>query len=331
MPTHFQFQSPSSTMEGIEHRTVRVNGINMHIAEKGEGPIILFLHGFPELWYTWRHQIHAFAALGYHCVAPDLRGYGDTDAPQSPMSYTCFHVVGDLVALIDSMGGEAVYLVAHDWGAMIGWYLCMFRPEKVKAYACISVPYRPRHPKMKPIETMKTFFGEDYYMCRFQEAGVMEDEIKSYETAEVLKKILTDRTPGPPCLPKSDPFGLKALDGPLPLPPWLSEEDLKYNVDKFDQTGFSGGLNYYRALDLNWELTVAWTGAQVNLPVIYVVGDEDMVYTTPGLKEYVHGGGFKKDVPLLQDIVVMEGVGHFLNQEKPKEATTIIHDFIKKF
>ncbi|KAL8208888.1 hypothetical protein R6Q57_008300 [Mikania cordata] len=332
MPTHFPSKALlSSAMEGIEHRTVRVNGINMHVAEKGEGPTILFLHGFPELWYTWRHQIHAFAALGYHCVAPDLRGYGDTDAPPSTASYTCFHVVGDLVALIDSLGGEAVYLVAHDWGAIIGWYLCTFRPEKVKAYACISVPYRPRHPKMKPIETMKTFFGEDYYMCRFQEVGVMEDEIKSCETAEVLKKILTDRTPGPPCLPKSDPFGLKALDGPLPLPSWLSEDDIKYNVDKFNQTGFTGGLNYYRALDLNWELTAAWTGAQVKLPVIYVVGDEDMVYTTPGLKEYVHGGGFKKDVPLLQDIVVMEGVGHFLNQEKPQESTAIIHDFIKKF
>ncbi|KAK1434489.1 hypothetical protein QVD17_00232 [Tagetes erecta] len=184
----------------------------------------------------------------------------------------------------------------------------------------MSVSYRPRHPKMKPIETMKTFFGEDYYMCRFQEVGVMEDEIKSFETAEVLKKILTDKTPGPPSLPRSDPFGLKALDGPLCLPSWLSEEDIKYNVDKFDQTGFTGGLNYYRALDLNWELTAAWTGAQVKLPVIYVVGDQDMVYTTPGLKEYVHGGGFKKDVPLLQDIVVMEGVGHFLNQEKPQES-----------
>ncbi|KAL7593035.1 uncharacterized protein LOC111884232 [Lactuca sativa] len=318
-------------MEGIEHRTLRVNGIDMHIAEKGEGPTILFLHGFPELWYTWRHQIQALAALGYHCVAPDLRGYGNTDAPPSPTSYTCLHVVGDLVALIESLGGEPVYLVAHDWGAMIGWYLCMFRPDKVKAYACMSVPYRPRNPKMKPVETMRAFFGEDYYMCRFQESGVIEAEIKSYETGELLKKILTDRKPGPPCLPKSDPFQLKGLNAPLPLPTWLSEEDLKYNVEKFNQTGFTGAFNYYRALDLNWELTAAWSGVQVNVPVIYVVGDEDMVYTTPGLKEYVHGGGFKKDVPLLEEVVVMEGVGHFLNQEKPQESTDIIYDFIKKF
>lgn len=156
-------------MEGIEHKTVSVNGINMHVAEKGEGPIVLFLHGFPELWYTWRHQITAFAALGYRAVAPDLRGYGDTDAPVEVGSYSCLHVVGDLVALIDSLGGgEQVFLVAHDWGAMIGWYLCLFRPDLVKAFVSLTVPFRPRHPKLKPVETMRAFFGEDYYMCRFQ-------------------------------------------------------------------------------------------------------------------------------------------------------------------
>ncbi|KAL0375782.1 UNVERIFIED_CONTAM: Bifunctional epoxide hydrolase 2 [Sesamum calycinum] len=156
-------------MEGIEHRTVSVNGINMHVAEKGEGPIVLFLHGFPELWYTWRHQIVAFADLGYRAVAPDLRGYGDTDAPAEVSSYSCLHVVGDIVALIESLGGgDQVLLVAHDWGAMIGWYLCLFRPDLVKAYVSLTVPFRPRHPMVKPVEGMRAFFGEDYYMCRFQ-------------------------------------------------------------------------------------------------------------------------------------------------------------------
>lgn len=155
-------------MEGIEHRTLNVNRINMHVAEKGKGPVVLFLHGFPELWYTWRHQIVALADLGYRAVAPDLRGYGDTDAPVDVASYTYFHVVGDLVALIESLGVESVFLVAHDWGAMIGWYLCLFRPDLVKAYVCLSVAFRPRHPKMKPIPTMRAVFGDDYYMCRFQ-------------------------------------------------------------------------------------------------------------------------------------------------------------------
>jgi len=155
-------------MEGISHRMVKVNGIDMHIAEKGQGPVVLFLHGFPELWYSWRHQILALSSLGYHAVAPDLRGYGDTEAPASISSYSCLHIVGDLIALIDYLGVEQVFLVAHDWGALIGWYLCLFRPDRVKAYVCLSVPYRSRNPKMKPVDSMKLVFGEDYYMCRFQ-------------------------------------------------------------------------------------------------------------------------------------------------------------------
>jgi len=156
-------------MEGIEHRTVEVNGIKMHIAEKGkEGPVVLFLHGFPELWYSWRHQIAALSSLGYRAVAPDLRGYGDTDAPSSVSSYTGFHIVGDLVALIDLLGVDQVFLVAHDWGAMIGWYLCMFRPERIKAYVCLSVPFMRRNPKIRTVDGMRAVYGDDYYIRRFQ-------------------------------------------------------------------------------------------------------------------------------------------------------------------
>jgi pimeloyl-ACP methyl ester carboxylesterase len=157
-------------MEGIEHRTVEVNGIKMHIAEKGnkQGPVVLFLHGFPELWYSWRHQIAALSSLGYRAVAPDLRGFGDTDAPSSVSSYTGFHIVGDIVALIDSLGVDQVFLVAHDWGAIIGWYLCLFRPERIKAYVCLSVPLLRRDPKIKTLDAMRAAHGDDYYICRFQ-------------------------------------------------------------------------------------------------------------------------------------------------------------------
>ncbi|KAL8540902.1 hypothetical protein ACS0TY_002232 [Phlomoides rotata] len=317
-------------MEGIEHKTVSVNGLNMHVAEKGEGPIVLFLHGFPEIWYTWRHQITAFAALGYRAVAPDLRGYGDSDAPVEVDSYSCLHVVGDLVALIHSLGGgEPVFLVAHDWGAMIGWYLCLFRPDLVKAFVSLTVPFRPRHPKLKPVETMRAFFGEDYYMCRFQEPGKIESEIAEYGAEAVIKKILTERSPGLPRLPNENPFGSDTNS--IKLPHWFTEEDLKYYVQKFNQTGFTGGLNYYRALDLNWELSGAWTGAKVSVPVKYVVGDIDMVYNTPGVKEYVHGGGFKNDVPMLEECVVMENTGHFINQERPHEVNASIHQFFQNF
>ncbi|XP_030544839.1 epoxide hydrolase A [Rhodamnia argentea] len=318
-------------MEGIEHRTLSVNGIAMHVAEKGRGgPAVLLLHGFPELWYAWRRQIHALASLGYRAVAPDLRGYGDTEAPAPAERYTCHHVVGDLVALMDELGEEKVHVVGHDLGALVGWYLCMFRPERVRSYVCLTVPFRPRHPRMKPVESMRALFGDDYYICRFQKPGDIESEIERIGARNMLRKILTERKPGPPMWPKGEDVGV-GPGKPVALPSWLTEEDLDYYTSKFGKRGFTGGLNYYRAMDLNWELTAPWTGVQVKVPVKFIVGDLDMTYTSPGVKEYVHGGGFKMDVPLLEDVVVMEGAGHFINQERAAEINSHIHDFIKKF
>ncbi|XP_059455261.1 uncharacterized protein LOC132185510 [Corylus avellana] len=319
-------------MEGIEHRTVKVNGINMHIAEKGQGPVILFLHGFPELWYSWRHQIVALASLGYRAVAPDLRGYGDTDAPADPASYTSLHVVGDLVALLDTIAADQdkVFVVAHDWGAVIAWYLCLYRPDKVKALVNLSVAFTPRNPKRKPLDSLRALYGDDYYICRFQEPGEIEAEFAQIGTARVLKEFLTYRNPGPLYLPKGKGFG-HPPDAPILLPSWLSEDDINYYANKYEKRGFTGGLNYYRDLDLNWELTAPWTGTQVKVPVKFIVGDLDLTYNGPGVKEYIHKGGLKKYVPFLQEVVVMEGVAHFIQLERPDEINKHIYDFFQNF
>ncbi|XP_059647741.1 uncharacterized protein LOC132294035 [Cornus florida] len=160
-------------MEGIQYKTVSVNGINMHVAEVGQGPVVLFLHGFPELWYTWRHQILYMAAHGYRAVAPDLRGYGDTtSATTSATGYTTLQVVGDVLALLDAMAADEkqVFVVGHDWGAVIAWHLCLYRPERVKGLVNMSIAFTPRNPKRKPIETFCAVYG-DYYICRFQKLG----------------------------------------------------------------------------------------------------------------------------------------------------------------
>ncbi|CAL0311211.1 unnamed protein product [Lupinus luteus] len=316
-------------MEGIEHRTVKVNGINMHVAEKGQGPVVLFLHGFPELWYSWRHQIQYISSKGYHAVAPDLRGYGDTDAPSSINSYSCFHLVGDIIALIDSLGVEQVYLVAHDWGATIGWYLCLFRPDRIKAYVCLSVPYLPRNPKFKPLDGMRALHGEDFYICRFQEPGKIEGEFAKTETEKIIKNFLTDRRSGPPILPK-EWVGSIPKDT-TPLPSWLTQQDVAYYSSIFNKTGFTGGLNYYRNINSNWELTAPWTGAQIKVPVKFITGDLDVVYSSFGTKKYIESGAFKKDVPLLEEVVIQEGVAHFNNQEAAEEVNKHIYEFIKKF
>ncbi|KAA8527432.1 hypothetical protein F0562_034853 [Nyssa sinensis] len=319
-------------MEGIEHKTVSVNGINMHIAEMAQGPVILFLHGFPELWYSWRHQILYMAARGYRAVAPDLRGYGDTTgAPTSFVSYTTLHVVGDIVALLDAVAPEQdkVFVVGHDWGAIIAWYLCLYRPDRVKALVNMSVVFTRRNPMMKPLESLRAFYGDDYYICRFQEPGEIEAEFAQIGTKRVVGKFLTYRNAGPLYLPKGKGFG-DSPNTPIILPSWLSE-DVDYYVSKYEKNGFTGGLNYYRALNLNWELTAPWTRVQVTVPVKFIVGDQDLTYNAPGTKDYIHKGGFKKDVPFLQEVVVMEGVAHFIHEEKPDKVNKHIYDFIHKF
>ncbi|MFS8014256.1 putative soluble epoxide hydrolase [Helianthus anomalus] len=325
-------------MEKIQHSNIRVNGINMHVAQiSNSGPPILFLHGFPELWYTWRHQMLHLSAAGYRTIAPDLRGYGGTDAPTSAAEYTVFHIVGDLVCLLDALGLDQVFLVAHDWGASIAWNFCLLRPDRIKALVNMSVVFSPRNPVRKPIESMRKMFGNDYYICRFQicfsatlPPGEAEEEFARVDTALVIKKFLTSRKPGLLCVPKEVGFGGNP-NTKITLPSWLSEEDVDYFANTFKRTGFTGGLNYYRAMDLNWELTAAWTGEQIKVPVKFMVGDLDLTYNTPGVKDYIHKGGFKKHVPFLQELVIMEGVAHFINQEKPQEVSEHIHDFIKKF
>nr|CAD1816954.1 unnamed protein product [Ananas comosus var. bracteatus] len=299
-------------MEGIVHRTVEINGIAVHVAEKGPvdgaGTGILLLHGFPELWYSWRHQIIGLAARGYRAIAPDLRGYGDTSAPPSVNSYTLFH----LVAM------SSPYSTPSNSP----------RPDRVKALVNTSVAHMPRNPSVSPVHQIKHLYGDNIYVCRFQEPGVAEAEFAEVGTKNVLRKILTMRDPRPSSLTHKD-WGSTGEE--IALPSWLSEEDLDYYVSKFEKTGFTGGMNYYRCMNLNWELTAPWAGAKIQVPTKFIVGDLDLTYHYPNIQDYMHKGGFKNEVPLLEEVVVLEGVGHFIQQERAEEVTDHIYNFIKKF
>ncbi|XP_023744597.1 uncharacterized protein LOC111892780 [Lactuca sativa] len=315
-------------MENIQHKSIKVNGITMHVAEIGEGPAVLFVHGFPELWYTWRHQMLYISSKGYRAIAPDLRGFGDSEAPPSSTSYTAFHIVGDLVCLLDSLELDKVFLVGHDWGAIISWYLCLFRPDRIKALVNMSVVYNPRNPLVKPVQFMRQTFGDDFYICRFQEIG-WEEEFAKVDTKKLLASFYFKRNPSPPMMPKD--YAKLFKPDQTTVPCWFTEEDLDYFASKYHATGFAGPFNYYRCFDLNWELCAAWTGSKIIVPVKFIVGDIDITYNFPGIKEYIHGGGFKEWVTGLEQVVVMEGVGHFINQEKPQEINNHIYDFITKF
>ncbi|KAG6606954.1 hypothetical protein SDJN03_00296, partial [Cucurbita argyrosperma subsp. sororia] len=315
-------------MEAIQHTTVKTNGINLHIAAVGTGPPVLLLHGFPEFWYSWRHQLIYLSSIGYRAIAPDLRGYGDSDAPPSADAYTTLHIVGDLVGLLDELGIEKVLLVGHDWGAIIAWYLCLFRPDRIKAAVILSVQFFPRNPTTPFVEAFKSVLGDQFYMVRFQKPGQAEEEFGTVDIKKFFNDVMSNRDPQAPYLP-----GEVKFEGLPPPPPatWLTPEDIDVYAHMFSRTGFTGGLNYYRAFNRTWELTAAWTRAEIKVPVKYIVGDLDLTYHFPGAQEYIHGDGFKRDVPGLEEVVVMKDTSHFINQERPNETNAHIHDFFKKF
>ncbi|KAF7828901.1 Epoxide hydrolase 2 [Senna tora] len=235
-------------MSEVNHQRIKTNGIWMHIAEQGKGPLVLLLHGFPEIWYAWRHQLNFLANHGYHAVAPDLRGYGDSDSPLNPSSYTFSHIVGDLIGLLDHLGEPQAFVVGSDWGAQIGWHLSLFRPDRVKGFVALSVPYYPRSPNIKTVESIVQIFGEQVHVSQFQKAGRAERAFARYDCLTVMKKML---------LTKADiltsPPGMELIDylpTPSYLPSWITEEELTVFADKFQESGFTGPLNYYRAMNL---------------------------------------------------------------------------------
>ncbi|KQK12347.1 hypothetical protein BRADI_1g03120v3 [Brachypodium distachyon] len=313
----------------IRHRSVEANGITMHVAEAGpaSAPAVLFVHGFPELWYSWRHQMSHLASRGYRCVAPDLRGYGGTDAPPDPSSYTVFHIVGDLVALLDALHLPQVFVVGHDWGAIVSWNLCLLRPDRVRALVNLSVAFMPRQRSVKPVEYFRRAYGNEYYVCKFQEPGI-EEEFASLELKRFFKMAITVQTTGSSAMSL---VKMQASNKKITLPSWLSEEDVSYLASVYAKTGFAGGINYYRCLDLNWELMAPWTGAKVQVPTKFIVGDGDLAYHHPGVKSYIHKGGLKRDVPMLEEVVVIKGAGHFIQQERAQEISDHIYEYIKKF
>ncbi|PUZ68996.1 hypothetical protein GQ55_2G073100 [Panicum hallii var. hallii] len=323
----------ATELEGVAvtHRTLEVNGIRIHVAEAGDGSAggtVLFLLGFLELWHSWRNQLRSLAARGYRCVAPDLRGYGGSSAPPSPSAYTVFHLAGDVVGVLDALAVPRAFVVCQGWGALLAWHLATFRPDRVRALVAVGVAFMPRDPAARPLEAFRRLYGDGYYMLRMQEPGAMEAEFARMGARFVFRKVLTTRDTGAVSL---SPEWWGPPDQDIPLPPWLSEEYVDSLAPTFDETGFAGAMNFYRCLDLNWELTAPWTGAKVTVPTKYMAGEEAMSYNYTGVQEYIHKGGLKGDVPGLEEVAVIAGAASFIHLEKAEEVTQHIYDFIKKF
>jgi pimeloyl-ACP methyl ester carboxylesterase len=323
---------PAESLPGVTHRQVDAAGLPMHIAEAGTGPLVLLLHGFPESWYSWRHQLIALAAAGYHAVAPDQRGYCRTGQPADVADYTILHLAGDVFALMDALGEEQAVVAGHDWGAPVAWHAALLRPDRVRGVIGLSVPYQPRG-SAPPIPAMRAGLGDGFYMVYFQQPEVPEAEL-SRDLPATFRRILSagsgDGTPGPgpgglPVVPPGGGF-LDISPEPDRLPGWLTAGDIDVYAAQYDAAGFTGPLNWYRNLDRNWALTGAWRHAPVTVPALYAAGEQDLVLRFPGARDRV--ARLSGIVPRLREPILLPGCGHWTQQERPGEVSEAMIDFI---
>ena len=312
-------------------RLVDVNGVRLRILEAGppDGPVVILTHGFPELAYSWRHQIPVLADAGYRVIAPDQRGYGGSSCPDAIEAYDIAHLTSDLVGLLDRAGAERAALIGHDWGAVVAWNTPLLHPDRVAAVAGLSVPPVPR-PLTPVTEALRRIFGDNFfYMLYFQQPGVADAEMDADPRRSMRRMLGGMRAPKDEAaalrMVAPGPQGfIDRLPEPDHLPDWLTPADLDHYVAEFSRTGFTGALNWYRNYERNWDITAHPAAETISVPSLFVGGTDDPVLTftkTDRAREVVIG-------PYRQ--VMLEGAGHWIQQERPEEINAELLSFLSQ-
>jgi len=322
-------QSASSARETVRHRQIRTNGISMHVAEAGSGPVVVLLHGFPELWYSWRHQLPALAAAGYHAVAPDLRGYGGTDASPSDEGYALSNLAADVVGLLDAEGVEQAVLVGHDWGANIAWACAELASARVAGLVALSVPYRPR-PSAPPSEVLRQFVPDGATPSPYP-LGVTEAELDADPRRSMRRFMYALSGDAPPELvprlfKERAPSGrvLESMPEPDTLPGWLGEQDLDEYARAYARTYFRGPLGLYRNQDRDWHEHPEIGTTGVRQPALFIGGRRDPAVLFGKLEP------MEAAVPNLRRIVLLPNCGHWTQQERPGDVNDELLDFLRR-
>ncbi|MFG2603286.1 alpha/beta fold hydrolase [Streptomyces sp. NPDC048514] len=316
----------------VKHRMVDVNGVRLHVAEQGDGPLVVLLHGFPESWLSWQRQLGPLADAGFRVVAPDQRGYGRSDHPEDVGAYTILHLVGDVVGLIRALGEEKAYVVGHDWGGPVAWHTALLRPDVVLGVAGLSVP-PPFRGTEAPLAAMDKRFGGRFYWNYINRSADADAEFAG-DPRTALRKFFYWASGDAPGAgegrqPLIDPERgwLASMPDPEVLPDWFTEEHLDALTESFSQ-GFTGALNWYRNIDRNWELTAPWHGAVVTSPALYIYGDRDVVPAFPGTPQLI-----RRLPDLMPDLrrtpLELPGCGHWTQQERPDEVNAALIDFFR--
>ncbi len=308
----------------------QVNGIRMRVAEQGSGPLVLFCHGWPESGHSWRHQLAALAAAGYRAVAPDMRGYGHTEAPPAIEQYTLLHLVGDMVDLVKALGEERAVIVGHDWGAPVAWHSALLRPDVFHAVVGMSVPYSPPS-RTDLLSALEAQGIHNFYMQYFQTPGVAEAELERDVEAS-LRRIYFSASGDRPA---GGLFGLILaghgfLDNtvdPAVLPAWLSAEDIAHVAQEFRHAGFRGGLNWYRNLRRSSELLAPWRGCVIHQPSMFIAGARDAVLKFPGFAAQIEH--FGRTLPGLRGSHLLDGAGHWVQRERADAVNALLLGFLR--
>lgn len=312
------------------HRTIRANSINLHVVEQGNGPAVLLCHGFPESWYSWRHQLTALSAAGYRAIALDMRGYAETDAPHDIDQYTMLHLVGDLVGVLDALQIGKAVVVGHDWGAPCAWHAALLRPDRFTGVVALSVPFRPRPPA--PLTQLYPRTDDaQFYQLYFQQPGVAEAELER-DVRRTMRSVLYGLSGDCPgsvrvMVPRNGGL-LSVLSDPPQLPPWLSEADIDFYTAQFSRSGFRGSLNWYRNFERNYSLLAPFDGLRVEVPALFIAGERDVVMQFPGMREVV--ATLAQQVPQLRGTLMLPGCGHWTQQERPAEVNAALLAFLEQ-
>lgn len=318
-----------------DFRTIRANGVNIRAAVQGEGPLVVMVHGFPESWYSWRHQIAPLAAAGFTACAIDVRGYGGSDKPHAVEAYAMNELAADVAGVIDALSpNEPAVIIGHDWGAPIVWHTAVLHPKQVRAVAGLSVPYYG-HPPVSIdilIKAAYTDQGKFFYQHYFKDEGVAEAAFEADVRGGLRKLYFTgsgdsqgywggiDKKAGDPLL--------DGLEDPDSFPAWMSEADIDYFVGEFEASGFRGPLNRYRNHTRDWEYMNTIADRIVHQPSLFIVGEADLV-----LKMF--GGSYEQAVERMRANTsdfrgahLIPKIGHWTQQEAPERTTGLLIDWL---
>lgn len=321
-------------MSEIRRIEIEANGLVFSALVAGDsGPLVVMCHGFPELAWSWRHQIPALVAAGYRVVAPDMRGYGETGGPDEVEAYSIFHLTGDIVGIVEALGEKEAILVGHDWGANVVWTAAMFRPDMFRGVCAMSVPFQVRRPGRKPTDVYRSISAAknlgDFYWVAFTDEGraeaEMEADVRRFMLAMLGGMADTDKTADRWQMFADAQGRLLQLHHPRALPAWISHEDFQVFVDAFTKNGYRRPIHWYRNIDRNWEQSAPWLGAGVRIPAFFITGEKDPVRTFAGSGEQ----DLAKHIPDLRGQVVIPDAGHWVQQERPDAVNEALLGFLK--